>query len=244
LSIALSYSGGELGPERLPGSAGVSLGRRLHHLVQQRLGPPPRPLRAGNRDTGDGDSDSGGAGDGEAGDGADGPRGDAVPGDTGRDGPPPAAGPDAPAPAPAPAAPAAAGAPAPAPAPAVGGSPSASPGPARRLGVPVLLSRTRLATALRRGLLVRPACTVACAVRVELRVSRATAKRLGLRSTRVATGRLTRRATGRRAVRPRFTRAAAQRLRRARTLRVTAVTTVTDAAGRRLTARRAVTLLR
>jgi hypothetical protein len=108
----------------------------------------------------------------------------------------------------------------------------------------VVLHREKLATALRRGLRTRVGCTAACRVTVELRVDRATQRRLRLRSARVGTATVRRTAAGGQVVRVRFTREARSKLRRARNVRLAVRTVVRDARGRTATARRTLTLRR
>jgi len=116
--------------------------------------------------------------------------------------------------------------------PPAGSSPGGGTAAPQRLGLAVALSRARLATALRRGLRLRVRCSTRCALAATVQVSRATARRLGLRSRTVGRARTS--VSGRRVVSVRFSKAAARRLKRARRVALTVRVDARGAGGRRV----------
>ncbi|HEX8122543.1 MAG TPA: M14 family zinc carboxypeptidase [Solirubrobacteraceae bacterium] len=108
----------------------------------------------------------------------------------------------------------------------------------RFLRFAIAIDRRRLRRALRLGIRTRVRCTPACRPTVSLVVDRRTARRLKLKSLRVARGGIRQRFSGRRTFKLRFTRDARRRLRGAGRVRFALVGVATDALGRRVTARR------
>jgi hypothetical protein len=107
----------------------------------------------------------------------------------------------------------------------------------------VALERRALRTALRRGLLARGNCSAPCVLRVALTVDRQTAKRLGLRSRTVATGRVARSFSGTRRFSVRFTKVAQRRLARTRRVKLSLAASARGDGGA-ATVRRSMTLTR
>jgi hypothetical protein len=108
----------------------------------------------------------------------------------------------------------------------------------------VAVDRTRLRTALRRGVRVRGRCSDTCRMSMTMITDKRTARRLRLRSRTIATGRIAKPFAGRRTFRMRFNRTAQRRLRRARRVPVSVAVTVRDDGRRVATVRRKTTLRR
>jgi len=101
----------------------------------------------------------------------------------------------------------------------------------------------KLKAALSKGLKARVRCADACQATFQLLVSKATAKKLGLRSRVVGSGRGSLLAAGEKTVRIRFKKAAAKRLRRLAKVKVTVKARLKTASGS-TSASRAITLKR
>jgi subtilisin family serine protease len=138
------------------------------------------------------------------------------------------------------------------PPPPVSSAPSGS-GPVPGRPVPGVLTlagplRQRIGTVLARGVRVRVGgCErPRCVVQARLVMDRPTARRLGISRSRVTVGslRTTLPGSSPRDVRVRLTSRAARRIRRARSLRLTLAVTMTDAAGRKASRSRKMTLQR
>ena len=108
----------------------------------------------------------------------------------------------------------------------------------------VRFTRRPLRTALRRGIRATATCSARCTMTVALTVDKRTAKRLKLKSRRVATGRLARPFSGSRKLTITFNRTARRRLARTRRLKLAVAVVARDAAGRRAASRGTMSLRR
>ena len=109
------------------------------------------------------------------------------------------------------------------------------------LALAIALDRRSIERALRLGIRARVRCTIDCVPRLALRTSAAAARRHGLGSRTVARGGGSK-FSGRRTFQLQFTAGARRKLREVGRMRLTLVGTATDAEGRRVDARRTVTL--